>query len=121
MTSSQLFSGDLKTILDGYLLANLLPDGYSPTLYTDGYSIQFQRAILVQLVVSNGTSPIGTLDVEGSLDGVNYFSMTNGVPKAFSGDGSTALNFDSIAVKWIRAKVIRTSGTGTMKILYSLI
>lgn len=103
-----------------------MKDGYSfaNALTTDGYVVEFPKAVCVALVVTAGSAPTGSLDVEGSLDGVNYFSLTaltGGSVKSFTTNGTYAVNINGVAIRYVRAVVARVSGTGTLALRCSVV
>jgi hypothetical protein len=63
-----------------------------------------------------GTSPVGTLDIQGSNDGVNFTSVLSS-PAAISGNsGQIMVNVEKHAYAYIRLVYTETSGTGTLNV-----
>lgn len=69
--------------------------------------------------VWNGTSPVGVLYVEVSVEAnpVNWDALDFGSAISISGNtGMHTININQHAFKWLRVRYVRTSGTGTMTV-----
>ncbi len=74
--------------------------------------VKESRSYAVQAVWSAGTSPVGVLYLQGSLDNVTYTDITS---SAVSGNtGSILINVELPAYQYIKVFYDRTSGTATM-------
>jgi hypothetical protein len=71
------------------------------------------KSIAVQASWS-GSSPVGTLHIQASLDNVTYTNLTAG--SSISGNtGSVVVNYPDYAFKYVRLFYDVTSGTGTLQ------
>lgn len=72
-----------------------------------GYSVQ---------AVWNGTSPVGTFEIQGSNDNSNFTTVTSS-PIAISGnDGTILVNVEFAQYGYVRVKYNFSSGTGTLTV-----
>lgn len=70
----------------------------------------------VQAIWSDGTSPVGSLDLQASNDGINFTSVLTS-PSAVSGNsGQILINVEKHAYANIRIVYTRTSGDGTLNV-----
>jgi hypothetical protein len=82
---------------------------------TNGVRVN-SRAFLLQTQVANiGTSV--TVRLEGSLDGINYFTL--GTDTTYSANGFFALTLLEIPVAFVRANLV-TINTGTPTVTFTL-
>ena len=82
----------------------------------------FQRAFLCQLIVTGATAPLsGSFDVQGSVDNVNFFSLTDSTMLPFAGNGTYAINFANTAPRFVRAYVTASIGACTGSVLCSVV
>lgn len=88
------------------------------TTYT-GSAIAVDKAVdgfAVQAVISSGSSPVGTLKMQASLDPTaptNWGDIPDTVT-AVSADGTTIWSFEKSHFTWVRVVYTRTSGSGTL-------
>jgi hypothetical protein len=76
------------------------------------FSVEHTPIVGIQ-AVWNGSAPVGTLSLQGSIDGVNYFNI--GSPVAVSGNNGTAYLTDpNAAYLYARLVYTRTSGSGDL-------
>lgn len=93
---------------------------------TEPVSISDCLAAAFQFVWANGGAPVGTVSVEGSLDGVNFSAMPfmddSGAyvtSLAVSGNnGNHVIDIPITGVAYVRGVWDRTSGDGDLTILY---
>jgi len=85
----------------------------SATLTSTAFSVQHTPIMGIQAVWSAGSTPVGTLQLQGSIDGTNYFNVGSTV--AVSGNSGTAYVSDANAF-YLFARLIytKTSGSGTL-------
>lgn len=82
---------------------------------------EFFPILAVQAVWSAGSSPVGTVTLEGSLDGTNFTAISgvsisvSGNSGAIVGKPTATLNAD----RFVRAVYTRTSGSGTISVYIS--
>ena len=74
---------------------------------SNSVNVQYHKAFCVAAVFAGSSAPTAALSVSGSLDGVNFFGLPNAT--AVTANGVYALNYDSYAVKYVKANVVRTS------------
>ena len=80
-----------------------------------------QRAFLCQLVLTGPTATLsGSFDVQGSVNNVDFFSLTNNSPMTFAGAGTYALNFSNVAPRFVRGYVTASQGACTGSIYCSV-
>lgn len=90
-------------------------------------NIQFLDNVCYQANWSGGSSPVGTLSVEISVDydpeqnnSGTWNAVTLPVTPAVSGNsGSYAIDLNQLSAPWVRLKYTRTSGSGTMSAFMS--
>jgi len=77
------------------------------------FTVQHTPIVCIQAVWSAGATPVGTLQLQGSVDGTNFFNVGSTV--AVSGNSGTAQVTDANA-GYLYARMIytRTSGTATL-------
>lgn len=96
-------------------LINLMSNGdMSGNLTSSSYLLNGIRSYCIQ-VTWNGTSPVGTLDYQGSIDGVNYATLASA--SISSNSGTSMLNVELPAYVYSRVVYTRTSGSGTLNVL----
>lgn len=71
----------------------------------------------VMAVISGGGAPVGTLGVEGSLDGTNFKLIQTAT--SISGDGTYLIPLTDCRFPFLRFVYTRTSGTGAMDLWVS--
>jgi uncharacterized membrane protein len=92
-------SGDMTTTLKSIAIDLNRSD-------TRSYSVQF---------VFTGTSPVGTVYVQGSNDGgVTYTQVTDSILPVSGNSGSCLINVEMPAYQLVQAVYVPVSGTGTM-------
>ncbi len=89
-----------------------------------GSAIAATRTIDHSLQVTfTGTVTALTIDLEGSLDGVDWFSLTNGTGYAFTAAEITAkaalVNVSDSLVNNVRANITTYTGTGAVTAIYT--
>jgi len=62
-------------------------------------------------VVWSGTTPVGSVALEGSLDGVNFSTINSSTISVSGTTGNGILTIGSIAIPFVRATFTYTSGT----------
>jgi len=82
----------------------------------DGSSLSH---IVIEAVWSAGTSPVGTVALQGSVTGTNWIDI--GTPVSVSGASGFGFNQTASASAYghIRVRFTRTSGTGTLNVYLS--
>lgn len=90
-------------------------------------NIQFLDNIAYQAVWSAGSTPVGVLSVEVSIDydpqqnnAGNWDTLVLPVTAAVSGNsGTLSIALQQLSHPWVRLKYTRTSGSGTMNAFLS--
>jgi hypothetical protein len=93
----------------------------------NGQSISTSQLSIVQDVSScmrlcvqavwTGTSPVGTLNVLASNDGVNFNEDPEVTPIAISGDsGSALVKINNCSYPWLQLSYVSSSGTGSLTV-----
>ncbi len=77
------------------------------------FTVQHTPIVGIQAVWSAGATPVGSIQLQGSIDGTNFFNIGSSV--AVSGNTGTAYVTDANAA-YLYARLIytRTSGTATL-------
>jgi hypothetical protein len=80
----------------------------------------------VQLNYTSGGSPVGTLEIQGSVDGDNYASLylningASGLTVPIPANSSPiVVDLYGSALPFLKLKYTRASGTGTMNIFFT--
>lgn len=73
-----------------------------------GYAVQF--------VWSGGGSPVGTFSLEASNDDENYTTISGSSFSVSGNSGNYLANVQFAGYSYVRAKYVRTSGSGTLTI-----
>lgn len=68
-------------------------------------------------IIWSGTSPVGTITIQGSLDSSNFSTISTTAVAANT--GSVLTNIPSVGYPYIRATYTATSGVGTLNITVS--
>lgn len=79
-----------------------------------GISINVQQAVRLCVVHtwSNGSTPVGTIKVQGSNDNTNWVTVNS---QALSGNsGSLIYNDSSVGYAYVRSVYTRSSGSATL-------
>lgn len=85
--------------------------------------IQFLDNVCYQVIWSAGSTPVGTLSVEVSVnydpqvnpDTSTWTALTLPVTPSVSGNsGSFILDLNQLSMPWVRLKYVRSSGSGTL-------
>ncbi len=66
--------------------------------------------------VWTGSTPIGTLVIQGSCDGVNFTTLASGSQSISGNSGSFLLPLADIGYSYIQAVYTKSSGTGTINV-----
>lgn len=83
------------------------------TVTSTAFTVQHTPIVCIQAVWSAGSTPVGTLQLQGSVDGTNYFNVGSTV--AVSGNSGTAQVTDANAgYLFARLLYTRTSGSATL-------
>lgn len=80
------------------------------TTSSSGLDISDCTMVAIQAVWS-GTTPVGTVAIEGSLDGVNFSSISASTISVSGATGNGIVNVGYTAVPFVRATFTYTSGT----------
>lgn len=81
-------------------------------------NVQEAISYSVHCIWSAGSTPVGTLDLQGSNDDVNFTSVLESGPAPISGNsGSLLINVEKHSYGYMRVVYTRTSGSGTMTTL----
>lgn len=89
-------------------------DGMSADVTSERINIMLNQAVSVQFTWSAGSTPIGVMSVEASIDGVAYVTLST---SALTGNSGTYIfNIEEPAYSFIRAKYARTSGSGSLTV-----
>ena len=87
----------------------------SGNLLSDATNIKRLDNFGIQLVWTG--VPVGTFDIQASIDGVSYTSLSFSSPITASGTASsTLINLNQIPYAWVRVAYTATSGTGSLDI-----
>ena len=85
----------------------------SGNLTSDAFTVQHTPIVCIQAVWSAGSTPVGTLQLQGSVNGTDYFDVGSTV--AVSGNTGTKQVTDANAgYLFARLVYTRTSGSGTL-------
>lgn len=101
-----------------HLFNNHLVDSVSMGANITSSAVNVQEAVSysVHAIWSAGATPIGTLDLQASNDGVNYQSVLS-APAAVSGNsGQILINIEKHAYAYIQVVYTRTSGSATLNV-----
>ena len=82
------------------------------SLVTD---IRYQDSVCAQAVWS-GTTPVGTLDIQGSLDQTTWTSIVSPAAAVTGNTGSLLFDLFALSFPYIRFVYTKTSGTGSLTI-----
>lgn len=87
------------------------------TVTSANMPVMFMDNIGVQVNWSAGSSPVGVIQVQASLDGVNFDALDFGSVINITGNsGSLLININQIPYNQIRVQYIKTSGSGTLDV-----
>jgi len=82
------------------------------SVVSDSFTVEHTPIVCIQANWS-GVAPVGVIQLQGSIDGSNYFDVGSSV--AVSGNsGSKCVNDDSAGYLFARLKYTKTSGTGSI-------
>ena len=86
---------------------------------SNGLSVlAFNIALCSFQAVWTGTSPVGTLQIQGSNNNINW--SNDGSTTAVSGNsGNVLIKVTSVCYDYIRIQYAKTSGVGTLNVLQS--
>jgi hypothetical protein len=94
----------------GFKIADAVSMG--ATFSSSVFSVAHTPITCIQFVWSAGAAPVGVLQLEGSIDGTNYFAVGSTV--AVSGNsGNVQLTDSNAGYLYSRFTYTRTSGTAT--------
>lgn len=83
------------------------------SITSSSFLIEHMPLVGIQVNWASGSSPVGSLQLQGSIDGTNYFDVGSSV--AVSGNaGVKYLTDASAAYLYCRFKYTATSGSATM-------
>lgn len=68
--------------------------------------------IAVQFVWTGASSPVGTVELQGSNDNSTFTSISDSVLAVSGSSGSCLINYDFPNFGYVRVKYTRTSGSG---------
>ncbi len=86
---------------------------------SDSYEVKEQKTLAFQAVWSGGGSPNGLMELQGSLDNVNFTRIQGSVLAATGNSGTNGWNIENPGYPWIRFVYTRTSGTATLNVKIS--
>lgn len=89
------------------------------TFSTPSKDISEIKGAAVQAVWSAGSTPVGATTLEGSLDDINYVTISGSSLSVSGNTGNNLYNIDSPNYKFIRLTYTASSGTGTMSVRIS--
>lgn len=93
-------------------------DPMSATVSGTSIDVSSSTYCAVQIVWSAGSTPVGSLQIEGSCDGSTFSAVGSAV--SISGNtGNSLTNLGAIGYPYIRATYTRTSGSGTLNVYIS--
>jgi hypothetical protein len=70
------------------------------------------RSYAVQFVWNSPNTPIGTFQLLGSNDNINFTIITDSIAAITQSSGSILINVETPAYYWVKAQYIPTSGGG---------
>jgi hypothetical protein len=76
-------------------------------------NIAHMNHVAYQAVCSGGGSPVGSLTIQESCDGVSYATIST---TAITADGTYLVDLPFISGHWIRPVYTKTSGTGAITV-----
>jgi len=84
---------------------------------SDHVNIQLSQAVALQFSWSGGGTPIGSMIVQVSIDGVNFVDLSS---QALSGNsGSFIFNIEEPGYSYVKAKYAFTSGNANLTVIVS--
>ena len=102
-----------KWIIEPFIL--MTAGDMSGNLITKSTNVKRLDNFGIQLVWSG--TPVGTFDIQASVDGKNYVSLDFSSPVAASGSsGSHLINLNQIPYAWVRVAYTKNSGSGSLDI-----
>lgn len=101
---------------DGTLTGTMTSTGVmtsTNTIYTAPFPVKQWGAASMQFIWASGSSPVGTLTMDISLDGTNW-SDSGLTFTAISGNtGNRVVDITKTGVVWVRFKYVNASGSAT--------
>lgn len=86
------------------------------TFNTDSVETKEAKTIAIQATWSGGGSPVGNMEIQGSLDNVNFTRIQGTVIAVSGNSGSNGWNIQNLGFAYIRLRYVRTSGTATVNV-----
>src|SRR4029077_10198555 len=112
MSNDPLHFSHYPIIINGDMSGNITSSVTIDDVTTSSYNIDSIRSYCVQAFWS-GSAPVGSLSLNGSLDGINFVSVAT---LSVSGNtGSDMFNVEFPAYSYVQLVYTFTSGTGTMQ------
>lgn len=89
------------------------------TFNSPSYEVKEVKTLAIQAVWSGGGSPVGNIELQGSLDDITFTRIQGSVLSVDGNSGSNAWNVQDVGYPYIRVLYVRTSGSATMNIKIS--
>lgn len=83
---------------------------------SDVYDTRDYDRVALQVVWSAGATPVGTVAIQGSLDGTNFVAMNVGTLSVAGNADHMVVDLTEMSLPFIRVLYTRTSGSGTMNV-----
>ena len=92
----------------------ILNESVSATAYSDIIDVQHLTFLSYQIDVRDGNL-VGTINLQVSNDGVNFVDVS-ATSDSISGVGTGVTEVVDVCVKYVRVKIVYTSGTSNVSI-----
>lgn len=110
LSHTAIFSFNQPIVISGSLGA---------TFNSDSYEVKEVKTIAIQTIWSGGGTPIGNMELQASLDNVNFTRIQGSVLSVSGNSGTNAWNIQNVGYPYIRFRYVRTSGTADVQVTIS--
>lgn len=85
----------------------------SGNITSSAFSIRYSDNVGVQFIWASGSSPVGIVQVQGTIDGSNWSDLLTSAGSVSGNSGSFLINLNQVPYDQIRIVYTRTSGSAT--------